>query len=208
MHTALKLLVVHLEPLDFSSNIGRRKDDDHTSLDRTGLASADRYSTDSTFLIDILTKQSERLVVRSNSLADGIDGLQERFALGLHLALQRDSALEKKWVDFLDDIGKAKGHVHEELRFCQRKEPAYKGQSDVIWTDIAFGIGFSSWYRIESVTVWKNSEIATCTQKGYVHEIKSDKGPAEMKSDEQSKRGTEKRRVMLLNNSSESRSRE
>lgn len=96
MHTALKLLVVHLEPLDFSSNIGRRKDDDHTSLDRTGLASADRYSTDSTFLIDILTKQSERLVVRSNSLADGIDGLQERFALGLHLALQRDSALEKK----------------------------------------------------------------------------------------------------------------
>jgi len=85
--TLNKLLVVHLDGLDFSGNVGWGEGHDHTGLDYTSLDTTDRNSPDTTDLVDILERKAERLVGRTGWGFDGINGLQEGFAGGLGLSL-------------------------------------------------------------------------------------------------------------------------
>lgn len=76
------LLVVHLNGLDFSGNVGGSELDDHTGLDDTGLDSADRDCADTTDLVDVLERETEGLVGGSGRGLDGVDGLEEGLTLG------------------------------------------------------------------------------------------------------------------------------
>jgi hypothetical protein len=79
--TLNELLVVHLDGLDFGGNVGWSKVDDHTSLDDTGLYTTDWYRTDTTDLVNVLERETEGLVGRSDGGLDGIDGLEEGLSL-------------------------------------------------------------------------------------------------------------------------------
>ena len=81
--TSLELLVVHLDGLDFCRDVGRSKGDDHTGLENTSLDTADRHSSNTTDLVDILERKTEGLVGGTLGLLDGIDGLEESLARGL-----------------------------------------------------------------------------------------------------------------------------
>ena len=97
------LLVVHLDRLDFGGDVGRSKVDDHTGLDDTGLDSTDGNCSDTTLgderevsfvlmlnerhrathnLVDVLERESEGLVGRSDRGLNGVDGLQKGLTLG------------------------------------------------------------------------------------------------------------------------------
>ena len=79
--TLLELLVVHLDGLDLSGDVGRREGDDHASLDDTSLDTADGHRTDTTDLVDILEGETEGLVRRTNGGLDGVDGIEEGLTL-------------------------------------------------------------------------------------------------------------------------------
>ena len=79
--TLNELLVVHLDGLDFSGDTSGGEGDDHTGLDDTGLDTADRYSSDTTDLVNILEGKTEGLVGRSDRGLNGINGLKEGLAL-------------------------------------------------------------------------------------------------------------------------------
>lgn len=88
--TLSKLLVVHLDRLDFGGDVRRSEGDNHTGLDDTGLDTADRDSSDTADLVDILERQTEGLVRRTNRGLDRVDGLKKGLALedtGLGLTL-------------------------------------------------------------------------------------------------------------------------
>jgi len=74
--------VVHFNRLDFSSDVGGSKSDDHTGLDDTGLDTADGYCSDTTDLVDVLKRQAERLVGWTDGGFDAVDGLEESETLG------------------------------------------------------------------------------------------------------------------------------
>jgi hypothetical protein len=73
--------VVHFDGLDFGSHVDRGEGDDHTRLDRTSLNTADRDSADTTDLVHILKRKTERLVDRAGRRLDGIEGFDEDRAL-------------------------------------------------------------------------------------------------------------------------------
>ena len=79
--TLLELLVVHLNGLDLSGDVGRRESDDHASLDDTSLDTADGHRTDTTDLVDILEGKTEGLVGGTDWGLDGVDGVEEGLAL-------------------------------------------------------------------------------------------------------------------------------
>jgi hypothetical protein len=72
-----ELLVVHLNGLDFSGDVGRSEGNDHTGLDDTSLDTADRNRSNTTNLVDILEGKSEGLVVGALGGLDGVDGLKK-----------------------------------------------------------------------------------------------------------------------------------
>lgn len=78
-----ELLVVHLNGLDLSGDVGGSEGDDHSWLDDTGLDSADWHCADTTDLVDILERKSEGLVGGSRGGLDGVDGIEEGLAGGL-----------------------------------------------------------------------------------------------------------------------------
>jgi len=78
-----KLLVVHLDGLDFSGHTSGREGDDHTGLDDTSLDTTDGNRSNTTDLVDILEGKTEGLVGRTGRRLDGIDGLEEGLAGGL-----------------------------------------------------------------------------------------------------------------------------
>jgi len=51
---------------NFSGHVGRSKGDDHTGLDDTSFNSADGHCSDTTDLVDILERESEGLIGRSD----------------------------------------------------------------------------------------------------------------------------------------------
>jgi hypothetical protein len=59
--TSLELLVVHLDRLDLSGDVGGGEDDDHTGLDGSGLDTTDGHCADSSDLVDILESEEERV---------------------------------------------------------------------------------------------------------------------------------------------------
>lgn len=82
-----KLLVVHLDGLDFSGDASWSESDDHTSLDGTSLNTTDRNRANTANLVDILEWQTEWLVAWAGRWVDGIDSLEESLASGLGLGL-------------------------------------------------------------------------------------------------------------------------
>lgn len=81
--TLLELLVVHLNGLHFSGDVGGSEGDDHTRSDGTSLDTADRDGTDTGDLVDILERKTEGLVDGTDGRLDGVDGLEESLTRGL-----------------------------------------------------------------------------------------------------------------------------
>lgn len=75
-----KLLVVHLDGLDFSGDVGGSEGNDHTGLDNTSLDTADGHRSNTTDLVDILEGKTEGLVKRTLGGLDGVNGLEEGLA--------------------------------------------------------------------------------------------------------------------------------
>jgi hypothetical protein len=82
-----KLLVVHLDGLDFSGDTSGGEGDDHTGLDDTGLDTTDGNRANTTNLVDILEGKAEGLVGGTDRGVDGVDGLEEGLTSGLGLGL-------------------------------------------------------------------------------------------------------------------------
>ena len=75
--TLLELLVVHLNGLDFSGDVGGSEGDDHTGGDGTGLDTADGDSSNTGDLVDILERKTEGLVGGTDGRINGVDGLED-----------------------------------------------------------------------------------------------------------------------------------
>lgn len=75
--TLLELLVVHLNGLHFSDDVGGSEGNDHAGRDGTSLDTADRNSSNTRDLVDILEGQTEGLVRGTDGRLDGVDGLEE-----------------------------------------------------------------------------------------------------------------------------------
>ena len=82
-----KLLVVHLDGLDFGGDTSRGEGDDHAGLDHTSLDTTDRNRANTADLVHILEGKTEGLVGRTGGGVDSIDGLEEGLASGLRLGL-------------------------------------------------------------------------------------------------------------------------
>jgi hypothetical protein len=82
-----KLLVVHLDGLDFSGDTSGGEGDDHAGLDDTSLDTTDGNRANTTDLVDVLKGQAEGLVGRTGWGVDGINGLEEGLTSGLGLGL-------------------------------------------------------------------------------------------------------------------------
>ena len=75
--TLLELLVVHLNGLHFSGDVGGSEGDDHAGGDSTSLDTADRNRSNTGDLVDILEGKTEGLVEGTDGRLDGVDGLEE-----------------------------------------------------------------------------------------------------------------------------------
>jgi hypothetical protein len=73
-------LVVHLDRLDFSGDVGRGKGDNHTGLDDTSLDTADRNRANTANLVHVLERKTEGLVGRARRRDDGVNGLEQGLA--------------------------------------------------------------------------------------------------------------------------------
>jgi len=76
-------LVVHLDGLDLSGDVGGGKGDDHTGLDDTGLDSADGHCSDTADLVDVLEGQPQGLVGGPLGRNDGVKSLEEGLTVSL-----------------------------------------------------------------------------------------------------------------------------
>lgn len=87
--TLNKLLVVHLDGLDFSSDTSGSEGDDHTGLDDTSLDTTDGNRANATDLVHVLEGKTKGLVGGTAGRVDGINGLEQgltsRLGLGLLL---------------------------------------------------------------------------------------------------------------------------
>lgn len=79
-NTLDELLVVHLDGLDFSGDVGGSESDNHTGLEDTSLDTADGNCSNTTDLVDILEGKTEGLVRGTLGGLDGVDGLKEGLA--------------------------------------------------------------------------------------------------------------------------------
>ena len=82
-NTLGELLVVHLDRLDFSGDVGGSEGDNHAGLDDTSLNTTNRHCSDTRDLVDILERETERLIGGTRRRIDGIDGFKESLARGL-----------------------------------------------------------------------------------------------------------------------------
>lgn len=72
-----KLLVMHLDGLDFSGDTSWGEGDDHTGLDDTGLNTTDWHRANTANLVDILERKTEWLVSWAGRWVNGINGLEK-----------------------------------------------------------------------------------------------------------------------------------
>ena len=98
-----KLLVVHLNRLDFSGDGGGSEGNDldrsdvqaecevreayHAGLDSTSLNTTDRHRPNTTDLVDILERETKGLIGGTRGRVDAVDGLEQGLASGLGLGL-------------------------------------------------------------------------------------------------------------------------
>jgi len=76
-----ELLVVHLDRLHFSGNVGWGEGNDHAGLNNTSLDTTDGHRSNTANLVNILEGETERLVGRTGRGLDGINGVQEGLTL-------------------------------------------------------------------------------------------------------------------------------
>jgi len=69
-------------PLDFGGDVGGSECDNHAGLDDTSLNSADGYCSNTADFVDILKRESKRLIRRSDRRFNRINGLKEGESLG------------------------------------------------------------------------------------------------------------------------------
>lgn len=81
--TLSKLLVMHLNGLDFSGNTSGGEGNEHAGLDDTGLDTTDRNCPNTTNLVDILKGKTEGLVGSTVWGFNGINGVEKGFSIGL-----------------------------------------------------------------------------------------------------------------------------
>lgn len=82
-NTLAELLVVHLNGLDFSGDVGGSEGNDHTGLQDTSLDTADGHCANTADLVNILKGQTEGLVCGTLGGLNGVNGLEEGLAGGL-----------------------------------------------------------------------------------------------------------------------------
>ena len=82
-----KLLVVHLDRLDFGGDTSWSEGDDHAGLDDTSLNTTNWDRANTANLVHILEWETERLVGWTRRWVDSIDSLEEGLAAGLGLGL-------------------------------------------------------------------------------------------------------------------------
>ena len=78
--TLSELLVVHLNGLDFSGDVSGSEGDNHAGLDDTSLDTTDRHRANTGDLVDILKRQTKRLVGRTGRRVDSVDSLKQSLA--------------------------------------------------------------------------------------------------------------------------------
>jgi len=82
----LDLLVMHLDGLDLSGGVHGSESDDHTSLEGTGLDTADGHCADTANLVDVLEGKSHGLLCGSLGGTECIQSVQkERTSVPWHL---------------------------------------------------------------------------------------------------------------------------
>lgn len=81
--TGLELLVVHLNGLDFSGDVGGGEGDDHAGGNDTSLDTTDGNCANTGDLVHILEGKTEGLVGGTDGSLDGINGLEEGLSGGL-----------------------------------------------------------------------------------------------------------------------------
>ena len=74
--------VVHFDGLDFSGDVGGSESDNHAGLDDTGFDTADRDCSNTTDFVNILERETEGLIGRSDWGLNGINGFKESESLG------------------------------------------------------------------------------------------------------------------------------
>lgn len=79
-NTLGKLLVVHLNGLDFSGDVGGSEGDNHAGLEDTSLDTADGDRADTANLVDVLERETEGLLGRTGRGRDGVNGLEDSLA--------------------------------------------------------------------------------------------------------------------------------
>ena len=75
-----KLLVVHLDGLDFGGDVGRSEGNDHAGLDDTGLDTANWHCPNTGDLVNILERQTKGLVGWAGRRVDVVDSLEKSLA--------------------------------------------------------------------------------------------------------------------------------
>lgn len=86
-HTLSELLVVHLDGLDFSGDVGGSEGNDHTGLKDTSLDTADGHSSNTTDLVDVLEGQTQGLLGGTLGGLNRVNGVEEGGTLDLVLAV-------------------------------------------------------------------------------------------------------------------------
>lgn len=87
------------------SGLTRRGErNDHTRLDDTSLNTSNRDRADTTNLVDILERETERLVGRTSRRVDGINGFQEGLASSLGLGLLLPSLVPRAVLGDVDHV--------------------------------------------------------------------------------------------------------
>lgn len=81
--TLSKLLVVHLNGLDFSGDTSGGEGNNHARLDDTSLDTTDRDRSNTTNLIDVLKGKTEGFVGRTTWGLNGINGVKKSLSGGL-----------------------------------------------------------------------------------------------------------------------------
>ena len=74
---------IHLYGLNLSGNTSWGKGNDHTGLDDTGLDTTDWHRANTTNLVNILKRKTERLVGWTGWGVNGVNGLEEGLSGGL-----------------------------------------------------------------------------------------------------------------------------
>jgi len=93
-----KRLVVHLHRLDLSGDGAGGKGHDHTRLDDTGFNTTHWNRSNTSDLVDVLERKTQRFLEWSLGLRDGVEGLKEGLPTGVAFLAFNGPSLEPRHV--------------------------------------------------------------------------------------------------------------